>query len=172
MAVGRVVRGGTGIGQCDRFELGRERLGHDVQRVAGAVDVPDQMGDVITLGVRFAEHRVLEHEGDGQLGDLVVPQGGEIDRLPVSTGVRLVGQGQVAQWFHAVARAQGGQIHVRVTDVGQLEIDQGRQLALIVKELGGVPGDERGTGAVSRECSVGARLGETRSADHAAQTER
>ena len=111
--------------------------------VACAVDVPREMRDVVALRIGRDEHRELQHQRHGELRDLVEAQGLEIDGLAHKSFVVGEGHVEVAERLDAVASAHRREIHVRVADMRQLEVDQRGQLALVLKELCRVPRHER-----------------------------
>ena len=64
---------------------------------------------------------------------------GEVDRRAGVLRVLVVQDVHVAEPEHRVAHAEGGEIHHRVADVSELEVEDGGDATVLMMELAGVP---------------------------------
>ncbi len=97
-----------------------------------------------------AEHQLVgERERE-----VVAREGVEVDRARPTLLVAGVQLAEVAVVHDGVAHAPAGEVHHRVADVTELEVEHGRDAAALVVELPGVPHDRRPPAASSRQVAA------------------
>ena len=92
--------------------------------------------------------------------EVMVLDRSDVDRLTAMCGVPVVQRVHVTETEHRVAHAEAREIHHRVADVTQLQVEHGGDLPALVVELARIPDHDR----------LAARLGE-RIACEPAETE-
>ena len=81
--------------------------------------------------VRQREHEVVVHDG------------GEVDRRARVLRVLVVERIHVAEAEHGVAHAERGEVHHRITQMTELEVEDRGDVTVLVMELARVPHDRR-----------------------------
>ena len=135
--------GTRGVGHVDRRQLDVEDLGQRFGREQVGLAAPLEVGHEIGLG-RGVAQRGAERELVGERErEVVALDGVEVDRLAGDLAVAVVELGEVAETDDRVAHAPGGEVHHRVADVPDLDVEHRDDPAVLMVELARVPHDRR-----------------------------
>ena len=152
----RVARFREVDGRELEVEVLGQGLGGEQVRLAAPLEVRHQVG----LGPGRPERRTERELVGEREREVVDPDRVEVDVGPGELGVALVELGEVAVADDRVAHPPPGQVHHRVAEVTELEIEDGEHPAAGVMELPGVPHHRRLAAPADAAGSGGASPGE------------
>ena len=136
------------LGHLDRLELvDAEDLGEPLDREQVRLARPLHVGHVVGRGRRRRERGVEDQLVRQREHEVVVHDRLEVDRRAGALRVLVVERVHVAEAEHGVAHAERGEIHHRITQMTELEVEDRGDVPILVVELSGVPHD-RGLAAL------------------------